>query len=388
MIISLISDGQSLLGQAVLHFGLKFVKEIKSYNMIMGKNVYNIDIHKQKKNNQLVKSLPIPYNTTINYNNTDIYIDTINHGNPKEFSTHTGYFFSIKIMSDDGNQEVLDNFLTEALKYYKKHILDYDYAENKFIIHYYNRNWLLLNKRYKRHINTIFLKDNLETQILEYVKQFLTDESRDRHHRYGIPYHLNMLLEGFPGTGKTSLAMSLASELNYDISIINFDNEMTDNEFLNAIRRLPKKSILLLEDIDVLFEARKQNDDYKSALTFSGLLNALDGPGCKEGLIIILTTNFKCKLDNALIRPGRINKIINFEYADKGQTKKMFNAFYPDKEDEFKGFYQKIKKMEYTPAVLQQYFLNNLNFENIVIEEFEKLCSENKYKDKLVEMYS
>ena len=388
MIISLISDGQSVLGQAVLHYGLKFVKETKSHLNNMVENVYNIDLHKQKKSNQLVKSLPIPYKSIIDYNDTGIYIETENHGNPKEYSTHTGYFFSIKIMSDNGNQEVLDNFLTEALTYYKKHILDYDYAENKFIIHYYNRSWLLLNKRYKRHINTIFLKDNLETQILEYVKQFLTDESKERHHRFGIPYKLNMLFEGFPGTGKTSLAMSLASELNYDISIINFDNEMTDNEFLNAIRRLPKKSILLLEDIDVLFEARKQNDDYKSALTFSGLLNALDGPACKEGLIIILTTNFKCKLDKALIRPGRINKIVNFEYADKGQTNKMFTAFYPDKKEEFNEFYQKIKKMDYTPAVLQQYFLNNLNFENIDISEFSELCSENKYTEQLIEMYS
>ena len=36
-----------------------------------------------------------------------------------------------------------------------------------------------------------------------------------------------------------------------------------------CIRRLPKNSILVLEDIGVLFKERKENDGYKSSLSFA-----------------------------------------------------------------------------------------------------------------------
>ena len=41
--------------------------------------------------------------------------------------------------------------------------------------------------------------------------------------------------------------------------------------------RVPDKTILLLEDIDCAFTRRKQTGGKDSGLTFSGLLNALDG---------------------------------------------------------------------------------------------------------------
>ena len=48
-------------------------------------------------------------------------------------------------------------------------------------------------------------------------------------------------------------------------------------------------------------------------MTFSGLLNAFDGiTGGKEGLIVFMTTNHKCNLDEALLRPGRIDNMSEF----------------------------------------------------------------------------
>ncbi len=44
-----------------------------------------------------------------------------------------------------------------------------------------------------------------------------------------------------------------------------------------------------------------------NALTFSGFLNAIDGVRSQEGRIIIMTTNYKEKLDPALLRPGRVD---------------------------------------------------------------------------------
>ena len=68
-----------------------------------------------------------------------------------------------------------------------------------------------------------------------------------------------------PGTGKTSLIFALASELDLDIAILHFDSKLTDVRFMQAIQRMPKKSILVIEDVDHLFIERKKNDEYKNA---------------------------------------------------------------------------------------------------------------------------
>ena len=76
---------------------------------------------------------------------------------------------------------------------------------------------------------------------------------------------------------------------------------------MRALRRLPKKAIFVLEDIDVLFKERKENDNYKSMISFSGLLNSLDGMAFKDDLITIMTTNYECNLDRYCIEETRKN---------------------------------------------------------------------------------
>jgi chaperone BCS1 len=70
-------------------------------------------------------------------------------------------------------------------------------------------------------------------------------------------------------------------------------------------------SIILLEDIDGIFKGRESVQEAKenrSQVTFSGLLNALDGVRSQEGRILIMTTNHKEHLDPALMRPGRADR--------------------------------------------------------------------------------
>lgn len=56
-----------------------------------------------------------------------------------------------------------------------------------------------------------------------------------------------------------------------------------------------------------------------NALTFSGFLNSIDGVRSQEGRIIIMTTNFKERLDPALLRPGRIDESYEINYASRYQ---------------------------------------------------------------------
>ena len=177
-----------------------------------------------------------------------------------------------------------------------------------------------------------------------------------------------------------------------NLAYINFNNKLDDNAFMMAIRKLPKNCILVLEDIDALFKARKENDEHKNNITFSALLNTLDGLGFKHGLLCFLTTNYECNLDNALKRPGRIDKYISFTYANKEQIESMFNTFYPDKKDEFKKFYKLIRNYKFTTAILQQYFIWYMDeYESIYkeknIEEFKKDCEKHDFNKK-IDLYS
>ena len=111
------------------------------------------------------------------------------------------------------------------------------------------------------------------------------------------------------GCGKTSFVQVLASDLKLDICILNLAHkELTDNSLASHLRDAPENSLVLLEDVDAIFTNRSDpgsTNGKSEGVSFSGLLNALDGVAAQEGRIFFMTTNHIEKLDPALIRPGR-----------------------------------------------------------------------------------
>ena len=63
-------------------------------------------------------------------------------------------------------------------------------------------------------------------------------------------------------------------------------------------------------------------------LTFSGLLNALDGVAASEERILFMTTNYPDRLDPALIRPGRVDVQEYIGWVSEDQARKLFMKFY------------------------------------------------------------
>ena len=298
-----------------------------------------------------------------------------------------------KLQDYDFYHKIIDEFIKEAKEYYHEKVLDIETRNTKLItIHMFDEYWETLCRREPRKIDTVHL-DGMETETLEYIKKFLLPETKKSYKEKGIPYKKNILMEGYPGTGKTSLIFSLASELKYNVAFLNFNKDVDDNAFMRAIRRLPKKSILVLEDIDVLFKERKTNDSFKNIISFSALLNTLDGLAFKQDMITIMTTNYECNLDSALKRPGRVDKVIHFDFAKESQVRNMFSKFFPDNIEQFKDFYKLIKRMKFTTAILQQYFIWHMEnkYEELIkeenINEFKELCGKNNY-DKKLDLYS
>ena len=296
-------------------------------------------------------------------------------------ANNDNYYLS-KVDNVKEHSQIVSKFIDDAVVYYKTHITEVEDKEGEVGIYIFDEYWELLNRHQPRKIDTVCL-DGKEKEILEYVKKFKSPEMKKRYLETGTPYKKNVMFEGFPGTGKTSLVFAIASELDSNIAIINFNKDMDDNNFMRAIRRLPKNSILVLEDIDVLFKERKENDGFKSSLSFSALLNTLDGLAFRQGMITFMTTNYLCNLDSALKRPGRIDKILHFGLATEQQTKHIYLKFFPEKEEEFEDFYRKIRSCKFTTAILQQYFLWHMEEpDNVIsnISEFKKLCSEHTYE--------
>jgi len=72
-----------------------------------------------------------------------------------------------------------------------------------------------------------------------------------------------------------------------------------------------------------MFEKRNGTRD-NPLVTFSSLLNILDGVLYKHGLIIVITTNHPERLDRSIMRMGRIDIIIEMNYPRKEELSCLF----------------------------------------------------------------
>ncbi|KAM5574529.1 hypothetical protein ABKV19_013797 [Rosa sericea] len=139
--------------------------------------------------------------------------------------------------------------------------------------------------------------------------------------RVGKAWKRGYLLYGPPGTGKSSLIAAMANYLKFDI----YDLELTYLHSNSELRRLlvstANRSIIVIEDIDCSIELKDRQvrgtNPSDSQLTLSGLLNFIDGlwSSCGDERIIVFTTNYKDKLDPALLRPGRMDMHVHMSYC-------------------------------------------------------------------------
>lgn len=199
--------------------------------------------------------------------------------------------------------------------------------------------YLYLGQRPKRPFSSIYLADSLKTELLRDMESFLS--SKEWYADRNIPWHRGYLFSGPPGTGKTSAIMALASLTGKAIYIINPAGIHNDNELLSAVNQAGS-NIVVIEDIDSNKEARTRESEQqtqqttveagKQGVTLSGFLNALDGIGVRDDRILICTSNFPDRLDQALIRPGRIDKVLDFGPAGPEVQSDMARAFYPERD--------------------------------------------------------
>jgi len=171
-----------------------------------------------------------------------------------------------------------------------------------------------------RALDTVILRAGQREAIVADMERFLAAEST--YARLGLPWHRGYLFHGPPGTGKSSLARALASHFRLDVHFASLSDCKSDGSLLNLVGNVPARSMLLLEDVDVL-NAATSREDNASQGGLSALLNALDGMATPHGLITVMTTNNLDALDEAPLRPGRADRVEHIGYLDHDQASRL-----------------------------------------------------------------
>lgn len=301
--------------------------------------------------------------------------------------------------------------------------------------------WQLITSRPVRPMRTVVLDAQQKHEVLADINEYLHPSTPAWYASRGIPLRRGYLFHGPPGTGKTSFSFALAGVFGIDIYVISLqDVNVTEEDLAALFAKLPRRCIVLLEDIDSAGLKRsedstdttkgkknkekaektkeadaekdgqkdkddtkltngetkneeedhskknkKKNKDKKSkrksssdsdsedsssssssssdessgkkskkgrkmrkkrletgngrrgpnvttfsmeTISLSGLLNAIDGVASHEGRVLIMTTNKPESLDEALVRPGRVDLQVGFTNASRVQAVDLFVRMY------------------------------------------------------------
>lgn len=255
---------------------------------------------------------------------------------PKSFMTRNDSIEHNKTMAifveGIGRGDFIQDFLEEMIKRIPVEVKKKDPpVKNEFKIYRWNHSygdWSVHQRQKGRDMKSVILPQGEIERIEKDMTEFLSAETAAWYDCFGIPYKRSYLFHGVPGSGKTSLICALAGKLSRNVCFLSAHNpRFTDDGMKNAMERLPRDAFLILEDIDSLFNKRTSMNN-NSPLTFTGLLNCLDGIGHASGQIVIMTTNYINRLDEALIRAGRADMWVEFTHATKWQLQELFKWFY------------------------------------------------------------
>lgn len=249
-------------------------------------------------------------------------------------------------------------------------------------------NWISSSGLPKRSVESVHLPGSTKMDVLDDAKKYFSSQTRQWYNDRGIPYRRGYLFHGPPGSGKSSLCHVLASEIEQPIYVLNLSsNAMSDADFLEKMSDIPSRSIVLMEDIDAAFVQRESSDDQgrgkTSSVSFSALLNAIDGVGAAEGRLLCVTTNHIERLDKALIRPGRIDRRFEFGNATQEQARQLFLRWYaptqgtsPQIEEQAQAFAREVPPNHVSVASLQGFLLGCIDDPHKAIQEVAAWCQD------------
>jgi len=293
--------------------------------------------------------IPGPGKHILRYKNAFLMVNRVRETKSMDFQKGTPWE-TVTLTTLYSQRHIFEELFTEA------HRLAEQFTEGKTIV-YTSRGteWQRFgDPRRKRPLESVILDKGVKERIVEDVKDFLN--SARWYYDRGIPYRRGYLLHGPPGSGKSSFIQALAGHLDYNIAILNLSERgLTDDRLNHLLTIIPKGTLVLLEDVDAAFSNRRVQSDadgYRGAnVTFSGLLNALDGVASAEERILFLTTNHVERLDEALVRPGRVDMTVRLGEASRWQVEQLWDRFYGDRDKDQSGKRKFLDRLEQLSVV-------------------------------------
>lgn len=332
------------------------------------------------------------------------------------------------------NPDVLRQLLLEAQRMYV------DRDGDKTIIYRAQRDsgadydWTRCMARPPRPLSTVVLDDVQKHAFIADIKEYLHPRTRRWYSNRGIPYRRGYMFYGPPGTGKSSLCFAAAGAMHLKIYLISLNSKTLNEEALASLfQSLPRRCIVLLEDVDAAGVANKRGEKSSDSTTdrtktagdenlngddgdatqnegstevhkpdndttttnqgisLSALLNIIDGVASSEGRILVMTTNHIEKLDPALLRPGRVDLSIAFGYSDRETIKNLFMAIYAPLDCEMPKSSSSLSTQKGTPAASPRHSpspstssatkLPTLSFDSYTKEEIAALAE--KFADAI-----
>ena len=179
---------------------------------------------------------------------------------------------------------------------------------------------------------------------LEHVKAELREmilypiEHPEKFEKFGMKPSKGVLFYGPPGCGKTLMAKAVANECASNFISVKGPELLTMwfGESEGNVREVFDKArgaspcVLFFDELDSVGVARSSGGGGDAGgagdRVLNQLLTEMDGAGVKKDLFFIGATNRPDILDEALIRPGRLDQLIYIPLPDKGARKNIFKA--------------------------------------------------------------
>ncbi|PAN14189.1 hypothetical protein PAHAL_2G390100 [Panicum hallii] len=266
------------------------------------------------------------------------------------------------------------------------------------------RSWYMVSHHHPATFDTLAMDPELKRSIIADLDLFAS--RRDHYRRIGKAWKRGYLLYGPPGTGKSSLVAAMANHLRYDLFDLDLAHVHMNTSLQWLLIGMSNRSILVIEDIDCCCNAmsredgkapartgdsggddefgngnasdsdaplppakpkikpKSKNDQVPAAegITLSGLLNFIDGLWSTSGeeRIIVFTTNYKDRLDPALLRPGRMDMHVYMGYCGWEAFRTLArNYFLVDDHELFPEIQALLAEVEVTPAAVSEMLLRS-----------------------------